>query len=66
MLLADELLLLAAELALALQTLRRNETLDLGCLGVRLRTLLLRLNRATDHILTHIILLRQVEELANV
>ena len=66
LLLADELLLQATLVTLALNALGCNETLDLGSLRVGLGTLLLRLHRAADHVLAHVIILREIEELANV
>lgn len=59
-------LLDASVVTLALEALRGNETLDLGGLGVRLGALLLRLDRAAHNVLAHIVVLRQVEELADV
>lgn len=51
---------------LSLQSLARDQALDLGCLGVRLGTLLLGRDLAADDELSHIVLLGQVEELADV
>ena len=66
LLLADELLLHATVVTLALKALGRDETLDLRGLRVGLSTLLLRLHRAADDVLAHVIVLCEVEELANV
>jgi hypothetical protein len=52
-----------AQVAATLETLRGDEPLDLGSLGVRLRVLLLRaLDLPPDHVLPNIIILAQVEE----
>lgn len=66
LLLLDVQLLHAPVVTLALQALGSNKTLDLGSLGVRLGTLLLRLDGTANHVLAHIVLLRKVEELADV
>ncbi len=56
-----------AEVTATLETDGSNKTLDLGSLGVRLRILLLRtLHLPTNNVLADIILLRQVEHLADV
>jgi len=51
--------------ALVLETLRSNETLDLGGLGVWLLTLTLWLNLTTNNELANIIILAEAEELAD-
>jgi len=51
--------------ALVLQTLRSNQTLDLWCLGVWLLALTLWLNLTTDNELADIIFLGEAEELAD-
>ena len=66
LLLLGAVLLDTRNVALALDTLRSNETLDLGGLGVGLSTLLLRLHLTADNKAAHIIILREVEELADV
>ena len=65
-LLGNELLLQAPSVTLTLKTLRRDETLNPRSLRVRLGTLLLRLNLTANDVLTHIVFLGEVEELANV
>ena len=65
-LLGNELLLQAPSVTLTLKTLRRDETLNPRGLRVRLGTLLLRLNLTANDVLTHIVFLGEVEELANV
>lgn len=59
-------LLQAAQVSLALQALRCDQALNLGCLGVRLGSLLLGGDLTTDDELANIVLRGQVEELANV
>lgn len=54
------------QVTLALETLGSHETLDLGSLGVRLGTLLLGDDLAANNELTNIVLLGEVEELADV
>jgi len=51
--------------ALVLQALRGNKTLDLWCLGVWLLTLTLWLNLTTDNELANIIILGETEELSD-
>jgi hypothetical protein len=59
----DPAFLKRTQVATALKTLRGDQSLNLGSLGVRLRVLLLRaLDLSPDHVLPHIILLAQVEE----
>jgi len=55
------------QMTLTLQTLRGDETLDLGCLGLLLLALfaLLGLEWPTNDIFAHIVLFAQVEQLAN-
>jgi len=64
-LLLSALLLERHDLSLALQALRRDETLNLGRLELRLRLALLELKWLAHDILAHVVLLAQVEELAN-
>jgi len=51
--------------ALVLETLRSNQSLDLGCLGERLLALNLGLNLAADNVLANVIVLGEIEELAD-
>jgi len=65
-LLLGSLLLERHDLSLALQTLWRDETLDLGRLELRLGLALLELERLAHHVLAHVVVLAQVEQLADV